>query len=328
MKIKAWANVLKNAIELVGRHPLVTGILAIIGLLGFLFSIYTFEQDRLSSIESGKQQERNIETISSVDKGVQAISKATFAACAKAPCWTLRELVSSDTIGKPKDIIDAKVGPAVRKDKGQFVYDLDGCFVSIEYTDDAVSYFSARLFKYVEDGNRKDPYGYPVMLRKPCDFSVDQFFDVSGRRKITDNANVTIADLLGLAEPAATCNGCSAPALHISSACLDCGNYAEPFIEFMQFGSHAQNFTNTFFSTLFDPPDAGGDEGYTILDNFRSAMRGKIADADYNLEIAPLCSVDVYPDASKLLARAQVTEVGLGVGPRVWSNVLFCKWWE
>ena len=37
MKMFDMGRTVKNAIELIGTHPLVTGILAILGILGFVF---------------------------------------------------------------------------------------------------------------------------------------------------------------------------------------------------------------------------------------------------------------------------------------------------
>ncbi|MDH0645395.1 hypothetical protein N5D48_16115 [Pseudomonas sp. GD03858] len=320
---------MKQAVELVGRHPLVTGILAITGLLGFVFSIYTYEADRQSAVENSQQTERNISAINKVDQGVKAISAATFASCARAPCWTLEDLVSRDTIGKPKDLVDAKVAPAMRKDKGQFIYELDGCFVSVEYTDDAVSYISANLFKHVEIAGRKDQYGYPLQERKPCAFSIVRLLAPDERPAQVDNANLTVADAIRLISPSADCAGCDGPALQISSACIDCGNYAEPYIEFMKAGSHAEMFIDSFFTTAFDTVDDTGEQGADILAAFRESMRAKIGpDAEYGIEIAPLCQLDIYPEIKRILARSQITAVGLGTGPRRWTNALFCKWWE
>jgi len=100
--------------------------------------------------------ERNTTAISEVDKGVRAISEATLASCTKVPCWTLRDFVSSQTLGKAKDLIDSKVAPGTRKENGQFIYEINGCLVRLEYTDAAVTYLSANLFKYVKiEGQKK-----------------------------------------------------------------------------------------------------------------------------------------------------------------------------
>jgi len=308
---------------------LVSGIVAITGLIGFAFSIYTYNEGRAGSIENAKQMERNIEAITDVGEDVRTISEATNASCAKAPCWELKDLVSRDTIGKPKDLIDAKVAPATRKVNGQFLYEIDDCVVRVEYTDDAVSYFSADLFKYVELEGQKDEDGEPLRARRSCSFSVEALFNLNGSLKLPDNENLTVADAMRIVEPAADCDGCFAPDLRISSACIDCGNYAEPYIEFMEHGSHAEMFINSFFTTSFNPEGDIGEEGFNIYTNFRETMRGYIgADAEFGIEVEPLCGRDIYSDVKNILSRSQITAVGLGVGPRTWINALFCKWWE
>lgn len=327
LNIRDFGRITKNAIELVGRHPLVTGILAITGLIGLAFSIYTYAEDRAGSTENAKQMERNIDAITDVGKNVRDISEATHASCAKTPCWELKDLVSRDTIGKPKDLIDAKVAPATRKENGQFLYEIDGCVVRVEYTDDAVSYFSADLIGYVELEGQKNEFGGPLRARRLCNFSVKELFNFNGSLNLPDNANLTVADAMRIVEPAADCNGCFVPDLRISSACIDCGNYAEPYIEFMEHGSHAEMFINSFFTTSFDPVDDAGEEGFNIYTNFRETMRGYIgADAENVIEVEPLCGRNIYPDIKNILPRSQITAVGLGVGSRTWTNDLFCKW--
>lgn len=324
MKIGNLGAIVKGAIERVGRHPLMIGIVAITGLIGFVLSIYAYQEDRASSIEDTKQMERNIEAITGVGEDVRAISEATYASCARAPCWELKDLVSRDTIGKPKDLIDAKVAPATRKENGQFLYEIDGCVVRIEYTDDAVSYFSANLFKYVELEGQTDEYRQPIRARRSCNFSVARLFNVDDG-SLADNANLTVADAMRIVEPSADCNGCMAPELRISNTCIDCGNYANPYIEFMQHGSHAEMFINSFFKTSFDPVDDTSEEGFNIYTNFRETMRGYIGEgAKYGIEVEPLCERNIYPDVKNILARSQITAVGLGVGPRAWTSVLFC----
>ena len=97
----------------------------------------------------------------------------------------------------------------------------------------------------------------------------------------------------------------------------------------MQPGVHASGFINSFFTTAFDPVSDSGEEGFRIYSDFREMMRGYIGEeARYGIDIERLCDRDVYADVKGLLSRAQITSVGIGVGPRVWTNALFCKWWE
>lgn len=329
MKTSDVVRAIKNSIEVVGRHPLVTGILAILSILGFVFSIYVYQEDREDSTKSSQQMEQSISEISDVGKEVRTIAEATLAACTKAPCWSLKDFVSSQTLGKSKDLVDTKIAPATRKENGQLLYEVDGCLVRVEFTDDAVTYLSANLFKYVEVGDQKDKYGSVLRERRPCNFSVEDMFGFTGSPKLADNLNFTVADAMRIVEPDASCKGCYPPTLRISSACLDCGNYSEPYIEFMQPGVHAGGFVNSFFATSFDPVNDSGDEGFRIYSNFRELMRGYIGEeARHGIEIKPLCNRDIYPDVKGVLSRSQITSVGVGVGPRTWTNVLFCKWWE
>jgi hypothetical protein len=232
-------------------------------------------------------------------------------------------------LGKSKDLVDSKVPPATRKVNGQFLYEIDGCLVRVEFTDDAVTYLSADLFKHSVVNDKKDKYGNYVRESVACQFSVEDLFGTTKALKLPDNLNFTVADAMRVVEPDTNCIGCSTPTLRISSACLDCGNYSEPYIEFMQPGVHAGGFVNAFFTTSFDPINDPGDEGFKLYSTFREAMRSYIGEeAQYGIEIKPLCSRNIYPDVKTILSAAQISSVGVGVGPRAWTNALFCKWWE
>ena len=329
MKASELGLLVKHSIEFIGKHPLVTGILATLSILGFMFSIYVYQEDKEGSTKSSQQMEKNISAISDVGKEVRVVAEATLAACAKSPCWSLSEFVRSETLGKAKDLIDSKIAPATKKENGQFLYEIDGCLVRVEFTDEAVTYLSANLYKYVVVKGQKNQYGDDLRERRPCNFSVADLFGFTGNPKLSDNLNFTVADAVRIVEPDAGCVGCNPPTLRISSACLDCGNYSEPYIEFMQPGVHAGGFVNSFFTTAFDPLNDLGDEGFRIYSTFREVMRGYIGEeAQYGIEIKPLCNRNIYPDVRKLLSKSQISAVGVGVGPRTWTNALFCKWWE
>ena len=88
-------------------------------------------------------------------------------------------------------------------------------------------------------------------------------------------------------------------------------------------------FVNFYFTTSFDPVADAGDEGFKIYSTFRELMRNYIGEeAKYEIEIKPLCNRNIYRDVKTVLSRSQITAVGVGVGPRTWTNALFCKWWE
>lgn len=330
MKLESITVAVRNTIELIGQHPLVTGVMVIIGISGFLFSIFTYEEGRKGTIESAQRVERTLDATISVGENVQAISDATYSACAKAPCWTLNDFVNKDTIGRPKDLIDAKVAPAMRKLKGQFLYDFDGCVVRVEYRDDAVSYFSANLFKHVEVDGPKDKWGFQPTVVKPCEFSMRNLFNFDQNLKISSNEKLTVADVMNILEPSDNCNGCSLPDLNFSSSCIDCGNYADPYLEFMERGAHAQMWVNSFFTTSFDPveDDDIGTRGYEVWRDFKEKMRSYIGPDAFIVEANQLCDRDIYPDIKNILSQSQIRAVGLGVGPRTWTDNLFCKWWE
>jgi hypothetical protein len=241
------------------------------------------------------------------------------ASCALAPCWELKDLVSRKTIGTTKDLIDAKVGPAVRIEKGLYQYQFGGCTVEVGYTDYAVSYFSADLYEYVYE--YVEAPGQEAK-RRSCNFSVKALFNADESLSLPENAALTVADAMPLTGES---EGWT-PTLSIASACIDCGNYSEPYLQFKRQGAHSEQFITSFFTTYFDPVDYSGDEGYEIHQKFKETMRAYIGpDAESGVEVEPLCERDIYPDIKNILPRSSITAVGLGVGSRSWKNALHCE---
>ncbi|RFN58419.1 hypothetical protein [Marixanthomonas ophiurae] len=56
--------IIKSFIEMCGRHPFATGLFAILGLIGLIFSIYGFLVDRSESISTTKQIDLVVDSIS------------------------------------------------------------------------------------------------------------------------------------------------------------------------------------------------------------------------------------------------------------------------
>lgn len=55
MSIRSFFRTVRSGIELCGRHPLLTGSIAILGLLGVALSIFGFQLDRQEAIETSEQ---------------------------------------------------------------------------------------------------------------------------------------------------------------------------------------------------------------------------------------------------------------------------------
>lgn len=327
MVIRRVGLLLRNAVELLGRHPLATGILAVLSVVGFVFSVYTYRAGTADALDTSRKLDRSLDAMTSIERNVQGITAATTALCAMPPCWGLQEFLNRETIGKPKDLLDAKLAPASRKEDGQFIHSIDGCIVSIEYIEGAVAFFSAALFKYVEVEGKSNQFGGPATERQPCGVPVARLLNTEDRTELSDNDKLTVGDALTLIAPAERCNGCAPPDLRIFSACLDCGNAAEPYLEFMRLGSHAELGINAYLTTSFDALEgieAGADDPYL---KFREAMRHHLGEGSSVTEIEPLCGFNIYPDIHEILSRSHLTAVGVGVARSSTPNVLTCKRW-
>lgn len=296
-------GVLRRGVEFIGRHPLATGLLAILGVAGFLLSLVQFQLDRQGASQSSAQLSDTMRRVDDVGSDVDAVAEAVQAPCAGPPCWSLADLVQWETIGRPKDLLDSKLPPPIRRTNGQSIYDFDGCRVAIEYTDEAVSYFSAALYRRVQSQAR------------PCPFDIGALLGGDGAAP-RDNAAVRVSDILRYIRSAN---------LYISSACLTCGNYSEPYLEFFQPGPHSADFVDLYVRTDFNPTNDDYDRGMEITSAFNDRLRAHLGDPDeYGIEVQNLCGRDISSDVRELLPEARVTEIGLGRGERVWKNALFC----
>ena len=297
-----------RAIELIGRHPFVTGLLALIGILGFGISVVGFQLDRKEAAETTAQ-------IEDVDAGVEEVVGRLSAPCSAPPCWVLSDLMSAGAIGKPKDLLDRKLPPASEKRNGQYSYDLNGCRAYVEFREDAVSFVSATLFKYEKTGEgqyRKVacPFEIPRIMYAGSD-AAEEFAGFP-----RSNTQVTLKDVLGLLHDD----------IKLSVACIECGNYAEPFVEAYAFGPHSSGFIDFYFTVAsYDAPDT--EEGYEAWDAFRRDLDAIGPDPDdYDLvETADYCGMNIHRYLTPLYGY-HVSQVGVGRGERVWSGpeVLRC----
>jgi hypothetical protein len=292
-----------RAIELMGKHPFVTGLLALLGILGFIISVAGFQLDRKEATETTAQ-------IQDVDAGVEVVVGRLTAPCSSPPCWGLSDLMSASTIGKPKDLLDRKLPPAGNKENGQYAYELDGCRAYIEYRDDAVSFVSASLFKYEKTGNgeyRKAvcPFEIPGIMHANADDAAEEFPGFP-----RSNADVTLEDVLGLLHDD----------LKLSVACVECGNYAEPFVQAYAFGPHSSGFIDFYFTVAsYDSPDMeGADDSWSAFRRELDAI-GPHPDEYDMVETADYCGMNIRPHLTPLYGY-YVSEVGVGRGERVWSG--------
>jgi hypothetical protein len=123
-------NSVVSFIEFCGKHPFATGLFAILGVVGLLFSIYSEIQ---SSEDSGRLQK----SVSNVESMMQS-------ACKSPPCWNAEQAIQG-ILGPTKDLIDSKVGvPTARRASG-WRYTIQACPVNVHYAQDVATYFSHPL---------------------------------------------------------------------------------------------------------------------------------------------------------------------------------------
>lgn len=123
-------NPLVAFIEFCGKHPFATGLFAILGVIGFLFSVYT-------EIQSNKHTESLQKTVSNVESMVQA-------ACRAPPCWSAEQAIER-ILDSTKDLVDSKIGAPGSRTASGWKYSVDGCPLTVHYVQDVVSYYSHPL---------------------------------------------------------------------------------------------------------------------------------------------------------------------------------------
>lgn len=137
-------NSVVSVIEFCGKHPFATGLFAILGVAGLLFSIYSEIQ---SSEDSGRLQK----SVSRVESMMQSV-------CKSPPCWTAEQAIRS-ILGSTKDLVDSKVGVSTARGASGWKYSIQDCPVTVHYAQDVAAYFS-----------------YP--LSASCPFSWVEMFDI------------------------------------------------------------------------------------------------------------------------------------------------------
>lgn len=117
-------------IEFCGKHPFATGLFALLGVIGFLFSVW-------ATLQSNKDTENIRRAVSDVQSAVQS-------ACRYPPCWTAEQAIGQ-MLGSTKDQVDGKTGPPASRTASGWQYKVSGCPITVHYVNDAVAYFSHPL---------------------------------------------------------------------------------------------------------------------------------------------------------------------------------------
>lgn len=293
------SGIVMTIIEFIGSHPFATGLLAILGVVGFIISVVSFRLDLIAA-EQGEADtaviQGNLETV---------VSQVT-ANCKLPPCWTLADFVANDPISKPKELIENKLSSPIEKRGSEYIYDFDGCQLRVEYRDDAVSYFMVSLTKRAP----------AVAVSIPCDFDVNDVAILSYPQIVRGRDHLQIGDIL--------------PTLHqmpitISQACLDCGNYAEPYAEFVVHGPRASGSRIFHFRTDSDTASIDEEQAYYVWNNFVNSLKERSGqEFDASAELHPVCGLDITESLQTFLLGGRVKEIGISDEPRSKDHALYC----
>lgn len=308
VKASLIARGVRATIEFVGTHPFATGLMAILGIVGFVLSVISFRMD----IENAAQSQADTDALK---QGLETVVAQTTADCRQAPCWDLATFVRNDPIGKPKELIENKLPAALAKNGGEYLHEIDGCRVRIEYTNDAVTYFMVSLYRHQSGG-----------AVTPCLFDIADIVPTETTPLSKPHEAVEMADLLRMmVRPASASADAFVPELYIARACIDCGNAAEPFLELQKPGTHAENFRAVHVRTEFAAVNDVDDQGFAMWSDFSQAMKARIGpDAACGIELSALCDKDVFQETVTILGSSQISEVGVSVAPRVQPNAFHC----
>lgn len=84
-KVGGGTGKLKQAVEFLGQHPFVTGVLALLGVGGSVFSIISYGIDRDESRQTGEQLAQVEVALASVTSELQ--NSATTSVAPPTPTW-------------------------------------------------------------------------------------------------------------------------------------------------------------------------------------------------------------------------------------------------
>lgn len=310
-------SLLKSGLEFFGRHPLITGVLGVLGIVGLVLSIQSYSVDRSEARETTSQIEK-------LQQGVTTVEERISAVCSSPPCWSLSQVMRADTIGRPKDLLDSKLPIAEFVRDNQYQYIVEGCRVYVEYRTGVVSYVSADLYR-IERASEGKFYRFSCPFEIPRILHSGSYHDIANQNKYSksnhptfpiNNVNVKVQDLFGL----------YGNDVRISNACINCGNYADPYAEIFVPGAHAGNFIDIYFyihSLRFQDESSYGQWKKMKLN---LVSLGPTPEDTWNVKTTDHCNKNVY-SAMLPLSEFGVERVGVGRGQRNWGGppVLFCQ---
>ncbi|MEZ6012781.1 MAG: hypothetical protein R3C08_13025 [Hyphomonas sp.] len=295
-------NPVVRFIEFCGTHPFATGLFAIISVASFLFAIYAnsssgHDSERVQQSVAGVQT--SVDEVRSTVEGVrssiedvrssmdttlppvEAASSVAVANCSAPPCWSAEEAVGR-ILDSTKDYIDSKIGVATSKSSSGWQYRVDDCPIRIHYSDETAIYFS-----------------HPISSSCPKSWQ-----DMFWIKEALPDANLAVGDLYRpiFSQP-------YPPELHIATGCTNCGNYHEPYVEFVIPGPHVSHWYDRYFTVDFSAFD--GSDSFDNNQRFERSLQSRTG-FDANRDIDSFCGVDVKQSVGETLLNLQVTDVGYG----------------
>jgi hypothetical protein len=220
------------------------------------------------------------------------------------------EILQISTLGRPKDFLDAKLPPAERVQANQYIYNVQDCNVFIEYNNAVVVYVAADLFRYEKNDagqytKSACPFEVAPVLR-PVYSESDEIYYAQNHPPFPDsNLDITLIDMIDYRHDD----------VRIAHACIDCGNYSEPYVEFASYGAHASGFLNLYYMIDYDGTEH---KNWTA---FQAALDDASDDPDdYDfVEAAEFCGKNIRSFLGPV-ESAEVRRVGIGRGARTWTG--------
>lgn len=306
-RLSSNVGIMRRSIEFLGKHPFATGLLALLAIVGFLLSLYSYWQDRIGAQETTEQ-------LTLIHGDVTDVLQNVSANCTSPPCWTLGDLMQAGAIGRSKDFIDSKLPPAEYVENNQSIHNIESCDVRIEYQNNGLSYISAALYR--TDASEA---GRPRRVACPFELSNILLHTPGPDHPYGphDNASTKLQDVLDS----------SHDDVRLSIACIECGNFSDPFIEAFVPGTRAGGMVDIYVEVSYfghDNADRGHDLWKQMQVDFDAV--GPDPDEYAFVETSDYCGMNVKPQMAALM-EFNVERVGIGRGTRVWSgpDALFCR---
>ncbi len=281
---------LVRGIEWCGKHPFATGLCAILGVLGLIFSIYSENQ---SSSESKELRDT-----------VNRVEAAVVSECSQPPCWSAKDIFRKNLYGATSDLIKSKLPPAFMRNQSVDFYILGSCRIGFLFNDGSVNYYTFSSDK------KKCPFEWRNVFFIPSEFD--------------ENTTVKVGDIIN---PQNFPEGI--PRVELAMGCVRCGSLGSPTLEFVipgHFEVGSPYMADRYFQFGYSDPNLGVDLGNykENYDKFKTLLVEAYPEKDPK-NLAEYCGLDLSRIMLKAFSDSPVQRIGISRFGRKGFDAELCR---